>query len=367
MDENFFKSQFIYTDYVNKYKDLQEANINTNKKAWRHALRHGHKENRDIFSGDMDLLNNFKHFRTTGEITPIPDKYKEKIKKMKISICMCVKDSGDYIKYMKKTYTELENIYNNSIIFEYFIYENNSKDNTKQNLIDFKNTVKGNCNLIMEDLPPPPKFGAVSLKRGEFVRNLRNNFKDRIGKLDSDYVFFIDDDVYFKIDFISELISKMKGKIKMVVSNGITMNIFLGKNCYHHYDTLAFISLDGISHKDTSNTCLNKNCIRCIEKRKKMNNILNKKYLIDMNKNDIIEIKSGFGSCSLIETNMWNKINFTNDKEEIQELEWPSLCRNIRDNGGKVVLSCKSKALIANPQWNYKHHVDLIIDTLDKL
>jgi hypothetical protein len=159
----------------------------------------------------------------------------------------------------------------------------------------------------------------------------------------------------------------------MVVSNGISMNIFLDNNCYHHYDTLAFISLDGISHKETLLSCLNINCTRCKNVRNGkyqrgiMKHKLLNKYLIDMDNKDIIEIKSGFGSCSLIETNMWNKINFTNDKEEIQELEWPCLCRNIRDNGGKVVLSCKNKALIAQKNWDYKENADFIIDTLNKL
>ena len=84
--------------------------------------------------------------------------------------------------------------------------------------------------MILEDLPPPPEFKPISLERGEFARNMRNKFKDRIGKLDSDYVFYIDDDVYFKIDLISELISKMKEQIKMVVTNGIHMGIFVEKN-----------------------------------------------------------------------------------------------------------------------------------------
>jgi len=49
---------------------------------------------------------------------------------------MYLKNSGDYIEYMKQIYTELENNHVD-IIFEYFIYENNSTDNTKKKLIDF--------------------------------------------------------------------------------------------------------------------------------------------------------------------------------------------------------------------------------------
>lgn len=292
-------------------------------------------------------------------------------KKKKISVFMCLKDSGNYVEYMKQIYTELEIFYNDCFIFEYFFYENNSHDNTKQNLINFKNIVKGDCNLILENTPPPPKFEPISLERGQFVRNMRNEFKKRVGKLNSDYIFYIDDDVYFKIDLIKELILKIKDNVKMVVSNGISLRSLLEENSVHHYDTLAFISLDNISHKQTGNTCLSINCERCKLSRRHKNKhmnlpFLNDKYLTNMDHDDI-EIKSGFGSCSLIETNMWNKINFTNDEEEIQELEWPSLCKNIRDNGGKIILSCKSKTFIVDKKWDYIKDKDLIIDNLNKL
>jgi len=204
---------------------------------------------------------------------------------------------------------------------------------------------------------------------------MRNKFKYRIGKLDSDYVFYIDDDVYFKIDLISNLISEMKGSIKMVVSNGIlmaapsglkldfhhydTLESYLNrwaesnkiKNHFHHYDTLAFITLEGISHKQTGNTCLHINCRRCEIKRKRLKIDLDNKHLFNMDSQEgSIEIKSGFGSCSIIETNIWNKINFTNNKEEI--CEWSSLCNNIRDNKGKVVLSCKNKTIVVDKKAN---------------
>lgn len=72
MDENFFKHRFDWGEYVNKYEDLKKAKINTNKKAWKHARKYGYKEKRDIFKGDMDLLNKFRDFCNTGEVKPIP-------------------------------------------------------------------------------------------------------------------------------------------------------------------------------------------------------------------------------------------------------------------------------------------------------
>jgi hypothetical protein len=76
MDEIFFKNKFDWKAYVGKYEDLQKANINTKRKAWNHARRHGHKENRDIFKGDRELLRLFRNFCITGKVKPIPEKYK---------------------------------------------------------------------------------------------------------------------------------------------------------------------------------------------------------------------------------------------------------------------------------------------------
>ena len=76
MNENFFKSRFDGKAYVGKYEDLQKANINTERKAWNHARRHGFNEDRDIFNGDMELLRLFRNFCINGRVKPIPEKYK---------------------------------------------------------------------------------------------------------------------------------------------------------------------------------------------------------------------------------------------------------------------------------------------------
>ena len=77
MDKIFFSKKFDWKAYVSKYEDLQKANIDNLEKAWNHVNKYGYKENRDIFKGDRNLLRLFQNFCLTGEIKPIPDKYKE--------------------------------------------------------------------------------------------------------------------------------------------------------------------------------------------------------------------------------------------------------------------------------------------------
>jgi len=72
MDFQYFKDKFNWKEYVNKYEDLQKCNIDNLKKAWKHATTFGYKEQRDIFKGNMDLLNKFRDFCNTGEVKPIP-------------------------------------------------------------------------------------------------------------------------------------------------------------------------------------------------------------------------------------------------------------------------------------------------------
>jgi len=100
MDEEYFKSKFDWKIYVNKYEDLQKAGIDTEKKAWNHAKKHGQKEKekRDVFNGDKELLRLFRNFCISGNVKPIPDKYKTSCNNQKINIYFIIpnKNSIEY-------------------------------------------------------------------------------------------------------------------------------------------------------------------------------------------------------------------------------------------------------------------------------
>ena len=90
MDENYFKSKFDWKMYVGKYGDLQKANIDTEEKAWTHAKKHGRKkkENRDIFNGDQKLLQDFRHFCSTGKVKNLNNQEITKMDENNILIVM---------------------------------------------------------------------------------------------------------------------------------------------------------------------------------------------------------------------------------------------------------------------------------------
>ncbi len=266
------------------------------------------------------------------------------MKKQKITVLYCLRNSSSYIDFMIKKYPLIEETYKNRYELEYYLYENNSTDDTKEKMKKFKNSVKGKTTVFSQDIKNLKKYSGISLERGAHVRNMRNQFKQLCGKLNSDYVFYIDDDVFFEINIIEQLISYMKNDIKMVVSNGILSDP--RSYPYHHYDTLAFSSMKGETYFETSNTCLNKLCQMCIETRTLQSVKLPDDYVLDFDNNDTIELNTGFGSCSLIETNIFNEVNFTNKNEKNLMLEWPSLCRNIREKKGKIILATKVKPVV---------------------
>jgi len=291
-----------------------------------------------------NIIEKFSLNKSKDAFSKVITKIYNNFNKIKtISVLICLRDANEYVENMKKVYPELERIYKDKFRFEYFIYENNSNDGTKQNIIEFKNTVQGSCTIFSEDIPNLKKYSGISLERGAHVRNMRNRFKQMVGKHDSDYVLYIDADVYFKPELIENLSKYINDDVKMVVSNGICSTVDTSQE--HHYDTLAFITLNDITHVETGNSCLNTHCKRCILHRKKRNKEICEENYFDSKTGDTFEIKSGFGCCSLIETAMFNKVTFSNESETVLTLEWPSFCRNIRDNGGRIILSIKNKTV----------------------
>ena len=297
---------------------------------------------------------------------------------MKISILLYIKDNEEYIEYLKELFLNMEKTYN-EYIFEYFIYENDSTDNTKFKLIELQNFLKKNVKLFIENKTHAPKKTGISLERGAYVIELRNTLKKYIGHMDSQYVLILDDDVYFNVSLLKNLINKMKKNVSMVTSNGIMYESLVPNNApseiinghkvqgiYHYYDTLALITLNNISYKETNNTCLFKNCSRCHNKRKNKNIHINNSELLDLS-TDSVEVLSAFGGCALIETNIFNKIDWSNKNSNIsnQILEWPNLCRNIRRLNKKIIFSIKDKILVVRSKLNnYKLQKEKIYNVL---
>lgn len=100
---NNLEKIFDWVFYVNNYPDLQRAGINTKEKAIQHYIKYGKKEGRQT--------------QPTLQNKPSQKYY--------LSICAIVKDEGPYLK----EWIEFHKLVG---VEHFYIYDNNSTDNTKQ-------------------------------------------------------------------------------------------------------------------------------------------------------------------------------------------------------------------------------------------
>jgi hypothetical protein len=125
---------------------------------------------------------------------------------LKISVVFIVKNGEEYINYLDYQFEKVESFYLGKYSFEYFIYENNSTDNTKVAIRKFFFNKKGK--FLLEDINNNKNFSnEISKNRGEYMAFLRNKLKDFHGSLNSDYTLLLDCDVIFSCDIIEKLIN----------------------------------------------------------------------------------------------------------------------------------------------------------------
>jgi hypothetical protein len=239
--------------------------------------------------------------------------------------------------------TEIEKKYT-TIEFEYYIYENNSTDNTKIHIENFAKNRR--CKYLLEDLTNNNMHTGINVERGVHMATIRNKLKDFHGILDSDYTLLLDSDVVFLTETIEQLINSFNDTISMVSAFCICWEVYHSHNrSIHYYDSLAVISNDNISYKENDNTCLFKSCQSCRIHRYIKQIHINDSQLFD--DNQIIYVKSAFGSMSMIKTNIYNTVNWLNSI-----CEHHSFCEQIRNYGHIIINPC-IKIITANSNHDY--------------
>jgi hypothetical protein len=228
--------------------------------------------------------------------------------KKKISICILVKNNEKWLIFINELFKEIEEKYKEVLDFEYFIYENNSTDDTKINVETFMNKRKGS--YICEDINAKYNYSSdVSMDRGLHMNYIRNKAKTTFGKIQSDYTLLLDSDIVIGHSTIYEMVNYIQNNPSI---SGLSP--FTACNSYplHYYDSLAVISESGISEKETGNTCLFSNCNRCFYLRKLNNINISQKELFNPNSNEI-SVKSAFGCCFLTKTDYFNSCNYNEE------------------------------------------------------
>ncbi len=218
-----------------------------------------------------------------------------------ISVVCLIKNNEDWIQYFDNYMSELENL--NEYVFEYFFYENNSTDNSKQLINKFMKNRSGK--YICENIKPYIKWSnSISIERGLWMTHLRQKLKKMHGLLNSDYVLIIDSDIILEKDSINKFVDTFKFNSDISVVSPYT-NCLRANDINHYYDTLALFTLDNFNYITSSNTCPFIECNGCKNHRKSINIEIDKSKLFSSN-NKIIDVYVAFGSCSMYPTKYYN-------------------------------------------------------------
>jgi len=227
--------------------------------------------------------------------------------------------------------------------FDFYIYENNSNIEFKKSLEDFMISSKGK--LLSENTESIKFDSIISKERGIHMNNIRNKNKINHGHLDSDYCWLLDSDVYFDDDILVKYIDNLKNDncLCAVSSLCIGPNVVGLEN--HYYDSLAFF-YGKYNYINTDNTCLMANCQRCKNHRKTVSKIVipEEDLIIP---GSVIYPDCAFGSHSLINTEIYNKVQWTNE-HGLGETDWFGFFKNIR-NHGRIAMDTK---IISYKRWN---------------
>ena len=273
---------------------------------------------------------------------------------MLISVILLVKNGEAYLRYLDRQFQILEN--DGKHTFTFYIYENNSNDDTKILLKEFMKSRKGLC--ISENIDKPKSLQGISNERGEHMANLRNNLKDKHGRLDSEYTILLDTDVVFHTETIDYMIESFNNNddVAMVTPFSICWHSLLLGHGIHYYDSLALENSNGIGYRQSGNTCLFSYCKRCIFYRNKFNIQLDRSELIDFN--DTTRVNSAFGGFCMIKTSVYNKVKWYNSI-----CEHFSFCKDVLKYGD-ILINQKARTVTTIPEFSNDDHFQKIVSFL---
>ena len=274
-----------------------------------------------------------------------------------ISVILLIRDGETYLQYIDKQFLKIENEYKNSIKLEYYIYENNSTDETKREIPIFLKNRNGK--YLSETITDSKMLSGISSHRGEKMAQLRNNLKKFHGILQSDYVLLLDCDVVFLENTIVKMISDITTiqNTVMVTPYCICWDWYTQYNDpNHYYDSFAFITNTNICFEDNDNTCMFDNCDKCKKKR----NGKNIKLTSLLSNKNITNVKSAFGGFTILKTDVYNKVTWGNTL-----CEHHSFCSNVRKYGN-IIINPNIKTVTTIPEKRDYNNIELTLRTFAK-
>lgn len=255
---------------------------------------------------------------------------------MRISIFSLFRDSEDYIHDCLKRLDELEKSTNAD--FEYFFYENDSKDNTPLILNEW---IKNKQGLFKSETLNEKSYGSTTeASRVIKMAKIRNKMAELGKPVSSDFTIVLDSDVSFDPDMINKYLQYSHLNFSMLTPN-IRQNVpcKMGSgDSTSYYDSWSLIDHD-------KNQCMtwSSNPFYRKQDREKFNN------------NEPIDVYRSFGGFVFIKSEYFNHSEWVSKGQ----LEHWHFCDNLRNFAPIYFIpSIRPTVNIEQKKWD---HEDLII------
>lgn len=255
-----------------------------------------------------------------------------------VIVCILLRDNEKFIPTMIKQFENLEKLDYN---FSFFIYENDSRDNTVK-LVKQWSQNKQNVVLYTEKLDQQPACNTPDCRnpqntaRCEKLAKIRNKVMNIILDMygNYDYIAIVDSDVFYDNDNVKKMFDTLDNnkEVIMVTPHSIDRNV---KPKGHYYDISAYTDNNGEQY----DICVYDTCKRC----QKDNNPKYKKPRRLKNPRGLEEVHSAFAGFGLVR---YEPLRYLQNHWEVLEThrlcEHTGFCKKLR-NHGKVVINhdCK--------------------------
>ena len=218
-----------------------------------------------------------------------------------INIFMCLRNNSNTLPDTFKSLETIENHFKN-YNFSYFIFENDSSDNTPSLINSF---MKNRSGIFKCDTLHTHHWDSVkSIKRSSDMAHYRNSMKQLCSSWNnSSFSLILDSNVSFSIDTISDFLSTLHSdpNIAMVTPFG-----FVHDSPHTYYDTYALLTSS------------------------------NKRYIPRFIPH-ILPVHSAFGGIVMIRSHALRNSSW-NINPDVLESEHVSFCRDVRRFGSIVIL-----------------------------
>lgn len=221
----------------------------------------------------------------------------------KLAVILYLRNAERYVtEFLIPYLTTLEQTY--SCTFCYYIFENDSTDNTATVLKEFMRSRNGK--LVSKTLHLNNVNGNISKSRIERITMIRNMLLNEIRQeiIKTDWCLFIDDNIYPDEEALSRIMDKKPAlhNIGMITCNSLelmkndgTTNIPKEVTCItenHYYDTFAYIDIHNNSYYPR---CVHSECTRNLCKEARTND-----NTFNCQRSNMIDVRSAWGGFVLI-------------------------------------------------------------------